>query len=104
MHWGNQMERKQGRRPHFIPQWAEHRRIRQKDLVLALDVDKGVVSRWFSGSTPSAKHQEALASLFGIGREGIFRQPDEDWLASFFAGRAVDEINRIKATLKAAFP
>jgi hypothetical protein len=67
-------------------------------------VDKGLVSRWFNGSTPSVKYQEALAGLFGTKREGIFRHPDEDWLASFFAGRRGDEINRIKATLEAAFP
>ena len=95
---------KQGRRPHFIPQWAEHRHLDQKDIVHELGVDKGVVSRWFSGSTPSLRYQEALAGLFGTEREGIFRHPDEDWLASFFAGRRRDEVDRIKATLEAAFP
>ena len=95
---------KQGHRPHFIPQWAEHRRLAQKDIVEALGVDKGVVSRWFSGSTPSVKYQEALAGLFETERENLFRHPDEDWLAAFFAGRRRDEIERIKATLEAAFP
>ena len=95
---------KQGHRPHFIPQWAEHRRLAQRDIVEALGVDKGVVSRWFSGSTPSVKYQEALAGLFETEREGLFRHPDEDWLAAFFAGRRRDEIERIKATLEAAFP
>ena len=95
---------KQGHRPHFVQQWAEHRGLAQKDIVRELGVDKGIVSRWFSGSTPSVKYQEALASLFETEREGLFRHPDEDWLALFFAGRRREEIERIKATLEAAFP
>ena len=95
---------KQGHRPHFIEQWAAHRDLAQKDIVRALGVDKGVVSRWFSGSTPSVKYQEALANLFETERESLFRHPDEDWLARFFVGRSPPEIERIKATLLAAFP
>jgi transcriptional regulator with XRE-family HTH domain len=95
---------KQGHRPHFIQEWAKARRLEQKDIVSELDVDKSVVSRWFSGSTPSVKYQEALANLFETEREGLFRHPAEVWLATFMSGRSPEEVDRIKAMLEAGFP
>jgi ribosome-binding protein aMBF1 (putative translation factor) len=44
---------RQPKRPHYVREWAEQRGMRAVDLALELDVDKSVVSRWFSGSTPS---------------------------------------------------
>ena len=95
---------KQPRRPHFIRQWAEQKGMRQADLAERLNVDKGVVSRWYAGSTPGEPHQEKLAALFGVSPEAIFRDPDEDWFLEFFAGRDEDTIGRMKATLEAQFP
>jgi transcriptional regulator with XRE-family HTH domain len=95
---------KQPRRPHFIADWAELRHLTQSDIAMELGVDKGVVSRWFHGSTPSVKWQPALAALLGTTEDGLFRDPNDDWLKQFFAGRKADEIERIKRTLEAAFP
>ncbi len=97
-------------RPHFIPEWAEsHGYPTQSDLAEALEVDKSVVSRWYSvksPSSPSVTYQERLASLFGREDEPdcIFRHPDDDWLRRFFQGREAEEVQRIKQTLEAAFP
>lgn len=95
---------KQPRRPHHIPDWAEVRGLSQADIVRELGADKGVVSRWFDGSTPGTEWQERLAALFATTPEGLFRHPDDDWLSRFFKDREREEIERIKATLEAAFP
>lgn len=96
---------KQPHRPHFIPEWAETRRYEtQVELANALDADKSVVSRWYSGSTPSLDWQEKLASLFEIEREALFRHPDDDWIAKFFRNRSKEERERMKHMLELAFP
>lgn len=97
-------ETKQPQRPHHVPDWAASRGLSQADLARALGADKSVVSRWYSGTTPTYDWQTSLAELFGIERESLFRHPDDDWLTRFFAGRRREEIERIKATLEAAFP
>lgn len=76
----------------------------QADLARALGADKSVVSRWFRGTTPGEEWQSALASLFGIERESLFRHPDDDWFRAFFEDRSADEIQRMKQTLEVAFP
>lgn len=96
--------RKQGRRPHYIPAWASSIGMNQADLVRALGADKGSVSKWFKGATPQEHWQKKLADLFDTTTDGIFRHPDEAWVAGFLSGRSQDEINRMKATLSAAFP
>jgi transcriptional regulator with XRE-family HTH domain len=96
---------KQPNRPHHIRDWADRRHMSQSDIVEALGADKSVVSRWFSGATPSERWQDALAEIFHCdSRESLFRHPDDDWIAAFLQGRSRDEIERIKATLEAAFP
>ncbi|MCE7026399.1 helix-turn-helix domain-containing protein [Jiella sp. CBK1P-4] len=95
---------KQPRRPHHIPDWAEARGMTQADLARELDADKSVVSRWYKGSTPSEDYQNRLAALFNCDRDALFRHPDDDWMAKFFADRSRDEIERMKRTLEAAFP
>lgn len=97
---------KQPKRPHFIPEWAERRGFEtQADLAEALDADKSVVSRWYSGTSPSEEWQEKLAALFHCeARDGIFRHPDDDWIAKFFRDRSSDELQRMKQMLEAAFP
>lgn len=97
---------KQPNRPHFVVEWAEHRNFRtQAELRTALDADKSVVSRWYSGSTPSLEWQEKLAELFEMeDRESLFRHPDDDWLTKFFKGRSQDERERAKKMLEVAFP
>lgn len=95
---------KQGRRPHFIPEWCEKFNLIQAELAEKLGADPGLVSRWFSGSTPSLDYQRKLAELFDCETDGIFRHPDEDWMARFLRGRPREEVDRIKNTLEAAFP
>lgn len=95
---------RQPNRPHFIAEWAELRNLRQVDLARELDADKSIVSRWYRGATPSSEWQEKLAALFGCDRESLFRHPSEDWIKRFFEGRSQEEIERIQATLEAAFP
>ncbi len=101
---------KQGRRPHFIPQWAEHRGYAlQADFIRALidagfEVDKSLVSRWYNGTSPGEDWQERLASFFGCEKESLFRHPDDDWLVRFFKNRSQDEVRRMKGMLEAAFP
>ena len=97
-------ERKQGHRPHFIPQWAAKYGMSQADISRETEADKSSVSRWFDGATPFTKHQESLAALFQIERQALFRHPDEDWFVEFFADRKAEEVERMKDTLKAAFP
>lgn len=99
--------KKQGHRPHYVIEWAELRGLRQADIIEAIGVDKGIVSRWFSGSTPSREYQIQLAGLF-TGEESpdpdtIFRHPDDDWMRRFLRGRDKEEIARIKATLEFHF-
>lgn len=97
---------KQPRRPHFIPEWAERRGYEdQADLVKALGADKSVVSRWYSGATPGEEWQKKLTALFHCEEpDGIFRHPDDDWLAKFFRDRSDDEVTRAKQLLETAFP
>jgi transcriptional regulator with XRE-family HTH domain len=95
---------KQPRRPHYIEDWAEKRGLSQAELAAAINVDKSLISRWYKGSSPNEESQEKLAAFFHIEREALFRHPDEDWIARFFQGRAQEEVERIKATLEAAFP
>lgn len=82
----------------------ERRNLRPVDLVNDLGVDKSNVSKWLSGSSPGAIWQEKLREYFEAGDEGIFRHPDDDWMARFLTGRPRDEIERIKSTLETAFP
>lgn len=96
---------KQPARPHHIADWAEFRGVSQADLAEALGADKSVVSRWFSGSTPSTKWQEALVEVLRCdSSEALFRHPNDHWLLRFLKGRTQDEVDRIKATLETAFP
>ena len=95
---------KQGRRPHFIPEHAAAKGYKQRDIVKLIDADKGQVSRWFAGATPLEEWQEKLARLLGTTPDGLFKHPDEAWLANFMAGRSEKQVEKIKATLEAAFP
>jgi hypothetical protein len=97
---------KQPRRPHFIPEWAEKRGYAtQAELVKASGADKGLVSKWYSGSSPGVEWQEKLAFLFKCDEtDSIFRHPDDDWLSRFFRNRDPDEIERMKQTLELTFP
>lgn len=92
-------------RIHYIAEWAKHRGVIQADVVRALDVDKGLVSKWFNGAVPEPKNLLRLAEMFGLDEAGsLFRHPDDDWIARFLRGRKRDEIDRAKQMLELAFP
>lgn len=96
---------KQPRRPHHIPEWAERRGMAQADIAREIGADKSVVSRWFNGTTPGLEWQEKLRQLFQLDdAEALFRHPDQDWVARFFADRKREEVERMKQMLELTFP
>jgi transcriptional regulator with XRE-family HTH domain len=95
---------KQPHRPHYIEAWAEKRRLTQADLARELGADKSVISRWYSGTSPSLDWQEKLAALFHVEREALFRDPDEHWLARKLKRHTKEERERIINMIEAAFP
>lgn len=95
---------RQPKRPHHVQSWAEKRGVRPGELAEEIGVDKSLVSRWYSGSTPSEESLAKLGAFFGVEPEAMFRDPDEDWLARLLRGRDREEIERIKSTIETAFP
>lgn len=92
-------------RLHFIPEWAAARQMSQADIVRGTDIDKGTVSRWFGGAIPRDEHLEVLCQFFGLDEpRDLFRHPDEDWMMQLLRSRAPEELERMRATLEAAFP
>lgn len=78
-------------RIHFIVEWAEKRDLSQADIVREIGADKGLVSRWFAGKLPKADYLEKLAALFGTDVHGLFRDPEDDWLAKFFRDKTEEQ-------------
>lgn len=89
---------------HFIAEWAEHRHLRQADVVREIGVDKSQVSRWFAGKLPEQANLDKLAALFDVEPNMLFRHPDEDWLARFLRSKTQEERERVKQMLEIAFP
>ncbi|MBD9372090.1 helix-turn-helix transcriptional regulator [Rhizobium sp. ARZ01] len=90
-------------RIHFIVEWAEKRNLSQADIVREIGADKGLVSRWFKGIVPKTDYLERLAALFDTDVHGLFRHPDEDWLARFFAGKSNEQREQAIEMLKVLF-
>ncbi|MDQ0349761.1 transcriptional regulator with XRE-family HTH domain [Ancylobacter vacuolatus] len=93
-------------RLHYIREWAEKRGMTQADVARKTGADKGLVSRWFNeGVVPGERYLSALVEAFHLDEPvALFRHPDEDWLARFFADRSEDERGRMITALEAAFP
>lgn len=89
---------------HYIVEWADHRGLRQADITAEIGVDKGTVSRWFSGTIPSDQWIMRLAEMLGTTRDGLFRDPHDDWFVQFFRDRSDEERERARVMLEAAFP
>ncbi len=94
------------RRNHYIPEWAERRGLTKAEIARATGADKGLVSRWFNQRIiPSERYLEVLAGVLEADEPAaLFRDPYEDWLSRFFAGRSEEERQRMMTTLEAAFP
>ena len=92
------------KRIHFIPEWAEKRGMKQVDIVRALGVDKGLVSRWFDGTVPKPEYLEQLRELFDAEEVGsLFRHPDDDWLAKLFRDKTEEQKELAIDMLKVLF-
>ncbi|QIB36930.1 helix-turn-helix transcriptional regulator [Rhizobium oryzihabitans] len=93
------------RRIHFIPEWAEKRGLKQKDIVEELDVDKGLVSKWFNkGVLPKPEYLDKLCILFQLEEVGsLFRDPEDDWLAQFFRDKTEEQKEKAVQMLKLMF-
>lgn len=90
-------------RIHFIPEWAEKRNLTQTDVAREVGADKSLVSRWYGGIVPKNDYLESLAALFGTDVHGLFRHPDEDWLARMLRGRNEAEREKAIQMLKLLF-
>ena len=78
--------------------------MKPADICEEIGVDKSVVSRWYSGASPTKSYQAKLAALFGCSEESLFRHPDDDWMTRFLSNRRRDEVERIKKALDIMFP
>lgn len=94
---------KEPTRLHFIVEWAEKRGLRRADIVREIGADKGLVTRWFQGRNPSAEYLEKLAALFGTDVQGLYRHPDDDWLAKFFRDKTEEQKERAIEMLRIFF-
>ncbi|WP_026618320.1 helix-turn-helix transcriptional regulator [Ensifer sp. WSM1721] len=90
-------------RIHYLPEWADKRNLSQADIVREIGVDKSLVSRWFDGTLPKAEYLERLAALFGTDVHGLFRHPDDDWLAKFFRDKTEEQKERAIEMLRIFF-
>lgn len=92
-------------RIHFIVEWAEHYGMKQSDIVRELGVDKGLVSRWFSGTLPKHEYLERLAALFHMDGDinRLFRHPDDDWLLRLFQDKSEAEKAKARELLELYF-
>jgi hypothetical protein len=93
-----------GKRKHFIPEYAHDKKKTQADIARATGADKGLVSRWFSGTTPQDKYLDALVRLFELSDwSALFRHPKDEWLVQFSRSLSDDENQRMRTILKATF-
>jgi transcriptional regulator with XRE-family HTH domain len=97
---------KQPHQFHFIPEWAEKRKVSQADIARELAVEKSTVTRWFAGVVPTNKHLVPLAAF--LTQEdppdptALFRHPDEDWLTRLFRSRAAEDRKDFKEMIELA--
>ncbi len=76
-------------RVHYIAEWAEKRGLKQADIAKEIGADKGLVSRWFSGTIPKAGYLIQLRALFHAEEvSSLFRHPDDDWVAKLFKDKS----------------
>ncbi|MBZ7921634.1 helix-turn-helix transcriptional regulator [Ensifer adhaerens] len=81
-------------RLHFIPEWAKSKGMKQVEVALRVGASQGVVSRWYAGNVPSSEYLPKLAELFGTDVHGLFRHPDEEWIAQLLRTRTPAERNK----------
>jgi transcriptional regulator with XRE-family HTH domain len=90
-------------RIHYIPEWAEKRGLTQAKIVVAIDADKGNVSRWFRGKLPGPEYLERIAQLFDTDVKALFHHPNDDWLIRFFENKTEAQKEKAIAMLELMF-
>lgn len=103
---------RQPRRPHYLAKLMEQHDRKRRDLIEDLGIDKGNLSKWLDEqrpSTPSEKWAKKLGRYFASGPEDddfvdIFTDPSVSRFQRLTRGRPADEVERMLATLEAAFP
>ena len=103
---------RQGRRPHYLAKLMARANVTRGKLVDDLDVDKSQLSRWLDEdrpSTPSIEWALRLGRYFAPSDDpddfvDIFTDPDVERFQRMVRGRSPDEVDRMLATLEAAFP
>ena len=91
---------KNPRRIHFIAEWIKKRGMKQADVVRALGVDKGTVSRWCRGDMPENKNLGPLIDFLDLEDPiDLFRHPNEVWIRKLLEGRSTEEIEHIKESM-----
>jgi plasmid maintenance system antidote protein VapI len=104
--------KRQARRPHYLAALMARHNVSRGKLVEDLDVDKSQLSRWLDEekpATPSPTWAQRLGRYFAAGPDpedfvDIFADPDMQRFQKMTRGRSPDEIDRMLATLEAAFP
>lgn len=76
---------------------------RSSDLT---EIDKTQVYRWLRGQMPQPAMQVRIAAALGFEDEPerLLQSPHIDWVTRFFESRSIDELERMKTMLEAAFP
>jgi hypothetical protein len=85
----------------------ERRRIKRADLIEAIGVDKGMVSRWLDDEKPTTPGPEWASKLNAyFGGEGdpvdIFQHPDDDWFSRMVRNNSEEQVRRAIQILEAA--
>lgn len=104
-------DKRQPKRPHYIAKLMELQDKDRASLIEGLGVDKSLVSRWLdedNPSTPGKEWAKKLGRYFASGPEDedfvdIFTDPTVTRFQRLTRGRSTDEIDRIFATIEAAF-
>lgn len=104
--------KRQVRRPHYLAKLMARQNVSRVKLAAELGVDKSQLSRWLDEdrpSTPSPEWAGRLGRYFAAGPDpedfvDIFTDPDVARFQRMTIGRSPDEVDRMLATLEAAFP
>jgi hypothetical protein len=104
--------KRQPRRPHYLAEIMNLKDVDRGALIEDLGVDKGLLSRWLdqnNPSTPGPKWAQRLGRYFASGPEDddfvdIFVDPAVRRFQRLTSGRDRSEVDRMLATLEAAFP
>lgn len=105
-------DRRQPKRPHYLAEIMEWKDVERATIIEELGVDKSLVSRWLdenNPSTPGKVWARKLGIFFASGPEeddfvDIFTDPAVARFRRLTTGRSQEEIERMLASMEAAFP